>query len=124
MTVSAAGGYPDAPRMTIPSDGILIGTRVPHRRAGLHRPTRRAEAADALRAGVARVAVIARLVIYAAVWRSSRNCHHARAPSAAALVTCAGLAAVAASALAVQSAWSASRSACTSQNATPGPSMP
>src|SRR5271157_4172839 len=44
----------------------------------------------------ARVAVIARPVIYAAVWRSSRNCHHARAPSAAALVTCAGLAAVAA----------------------------
>ena len=42
-------------------------------------------------------------VIYAAFWRSSRNCHHARAPSAAALVTCAGLAAVAASALAVQS---------------------
>ncbi len=70
------------------------------------------------------VAVIARPVIYAAVWRSSRNCHHARAPSAAALVTCAGLAAVAASALAVQSACSASRSACTSQNATPGPSMP
>ena len=62
---------------------------------------------------LARVAVIARPVIYAAVWRSSRNCHHARAPSAAALVTCAGRAAVAASALAVQSAWSASRSACT-----------
>ena len=40
----------------------------------------------------ARVAVIARPVIYAAVWRSSRNCHHARVPSAAALVTCAGLA--------------------------------
>ena len=71
-----------------------------------------------------RVAVITRPVSYAAVWRSSRNCHHARAPSAAALVTCAGLAAVAASALAVQSAWSASRSACTSQNATPEPSMP
>ena len=35
--------------------------------------------------------------------------------------TCAGLAAVAASALTVQSAWSASRPACTSQNATPGP---
>ena len=29
----------------------------------------------------ARVAVIARPVIYAAVWRSSRNCHHARAPA-------------------------------------------
>ena len=72
----------------------------------------------------ARVAVIARPVICAAVWRSSRNCHHARAPSAAALVTRAGLAAVAASALAVQPARSASRSACTSQNATPGPSMP
>jgi len=54
------------------------------------------ENADALRAGTARVAVIARPVIYAVVWRSSRNCHHARAPSAAALVTCAGLAAVAA----------------------------
>jgi ABC-type branched-subunit amino acid transport system ATPase component len=76
------------------------------------------------RADEARAAVIARPVIYAAVWRSSRNCHHARAPSAAALVTCAGLAAVAASALAVQSAWSASRSACTSQNATPAPSIP
>ena len=73
---------------------------------------------------LARVAVIARPVSYAAVWRSSRNCHHARAPSAAALVTCAGLAAVAASALPVQPAWSASRSACTSQNATPRPSMP
>jgi hypothetical protein len=47
------------------------------------------------------VTVIARPVIYAAVSRSSRNCHHARAPSAAALVTFAGLAAVAASALAV-----------------------
>ena len=68
--------------------------------------------------------VTPRPVIYAAVWRSSRNCHHARAPSAAALVTCAALAAVAASALAVQSAWSASRSACTSQNATPAPSIP
>ncbi len=85
---------------------------------------RKAEAAHALRAGEARAAVIARPVLYAAVWRSSRNCHQARAPSAAALVTCAGPAAVAASALAVQSACSASRSACTSQNATPGPAMP
>jgi hypothetical protein len=48
--------------------------------------------------------VIARLVLYAAVWRSSRNCHQARAPSAAAQVTCAGLAAVADGALAAPSA--------------------
>ena len=62
VTVSAAGGYPCTPHMTIPSGSILIGTRGAPPASRTSPPKRRAEAAGALQTGAARVAVIGRPV--------------------------------------------------------------